>query len=233
MVNEKEVLNKIFIPLYNKVKNKDCVGNGTTELISVTLHLCPDNSVLDFGCKKTNQKYVDKELKWYNSQSLSIINYVDDITIWNNICTKDEKKEVNSNYGWCIFSEKNYSQYDNCINELVKDQFTRNALMYYTRPSMHEDKNRNGMSDAICTIAVQVMIRNNKLIYVVNQRSMDIIFGFFNDFAWHCHVYNKLLKDLHNRGVNVMSGEIAYNINSAHVYERHYDLLNSIIESNS
>jgi thymidylate synthase len=92
----------------------------------------------------------------------------------------------------------------------------------YNRPSMTEDYNKNGRSDYICTIYTQLFIRDNKLIYNVKQRSCDAIYGFFNDFAWHCYVYDKVFKDLLLSYPSLEIGHINYSIDSFHIYEKHF-----------
>jgi len=104
-------------------------------------------------------------------------------------------------------------------------------MMIYTRPSMHYDYNRDGMSDFICTNTTQQFIRNNKLIYRVDQRSMDMVFGLFNDLAWHQTVYNRFYNDLKKEYPNLEKGYININIGSAHVYERHFGMLEKIVEN--
>jgi len=69
--------------------------------------------------------------------------------------------------------------------------------MIYQRPSMQYDFNKNGMNDFICTNYVQLFIRNDALIYIVDMRSNDAIYGFFNDFAWHCYIYKKVYTELY------------------------------------
>jgi len=234
MKNEK-ILKSLFISFYEKLKNKEFIidKSGVTcieEIGYVLLGLDPTQSILNFYEKKTNTEYCEKELKWYLSESLSIINYVDDVKIWKDICTKDEKKEVNSNYGWCIFSSESYNQYENCKNELILNPESRRACMIYTRPNIWVDYNRNGMSDFICTNSVHCFIRNNSLIYFVNQRSCDIIYGFFNDFYWHCYVYNKLYSELLLTYPSLKIGSINFNFGSIHLYNRHYNLFTNMIE---
>ena len=80
-------------------------GVKTVELLGETLVLEPTHGELDVGVRRTNVEYVEKELRWYLSQSLSIRGYVDDVKIWSQVCDKDGV--VNSNYGWCILSEEN------------------------------------------------------------------------------------------------------------------------------
>jgi thymidylate synthase len=234
MKNE-ERLFPIIEKFYNKIKNKDFVidktGVNCVELICENIYLNPMQDELNFyNIRKTPKKYVDDELKWYLSQSLSIIGYVDNIKIWNEICTKDDKKEVNSNYGWCVFSKDNYEQYKNCLNELKLNKESRRAAMIYNRPSIWEEFKRNGMSDYICTFVTQQFIRENKLIYVVNMRSNDFIKGFFSDFSWHCYVYNKLFKDLKEIYNYLEVGHIIWIANSLHLYQNDFEKIVKIYE---
>jgi thymidylate synthase len=82
------------------------------------------------------------------------------------------------------------------------------------------DYNANGMSDFMCTNAVQYMIRDGKLNAVVQMRSNDVVFGYKNDYAWQKFVLDKLAADL-----EVTPGRIIWNAGSLHVYERHFKLV--------
>ena len=169
---------------------------------------------------KVNEEYVKRELEWYKSMSLN----VNDIpggapAIWELV--SDEEGYINSNYGWCIWSRQNYNQYHRVFEELWNNPQSRRAVMIYTRPSMWDEYNTNGMSDFMCTNAVQYMIRDGELEAVVQMRSNDVVFGYKNDYAWQKHVLDMLAKQL-----NVKSGKIYWNAGSLHVYERHFNLIN-------
>lgn len=237
MHNEKQ-LSIVLKQLYDKLKHEEFVidktGVKVVEIVGCKIDkLDPTQPNLNFqNIRKTPEKYVEKELQWYLSESLSIIDYVDHIQIWNQVCTKDEKKEINSNYGWCVFSKENYNQYNFVVDELLYNKESRRACMIYTRPSMTVEYNRNGMSDYICTFNTQHLIRDNKLIYIVNMRSNDVKNGFFSDFPWHCFVYNKLYNDLKDKKYSDLHiGEIIWIANSFHIYEYDFDMLIKIIES--
>ena len=183
----------------------------------------------DWIIREPNYDYAKREIEWYESQSL----YVKDIPgdtpkIWQACADKDGK--INSNYGWCIFSDENGSQYDHCLNRLLDDHHTREACMIYTRPSMQVDCNSNGMHDFMCTYATQVSLNevsNNKykLDYTVFQRSCDACFGYNNDNIWHRYVMRKLVDELNKHSMNVILGDMTYNCGSLHVYERHFKYL--------
>lgn len=164
-----------------------------------------------------NQDYIDRELAWYQSQSLNVHAIPGGPpAIWKQVADKDGF--INSNYGWCVFSEYNGNQYSNVLNELRSFPNSRRAVMIYTRPTMWTDYNKNGMSDFMCTNAVQYMIRDGELITVVQMRSNDVVFGYRNDYAWQRHLSDKLAADL-----GLPSGPIYWNVGSLHVYERHFD----------
>jgi len=166
-----------------------------------------------------NENYVQRELEWYRSLSRN----VNDIpggppTIWKEVA--DSRGFINSNYGWCIWSDANGRQYNRTLDELRKNPYSRRAIMIYTRPSMWNDYNRDGMSDFMCTNAVQYLLRDGKLNAVVQMRSNDAIFGYKNDYAWQRYVLEVLARDLETD-----PGKIYWNVGSLHVYERHFKLV--------
>ena len=168
-------------------------------------------------------KYIERELQWYDSQSL----YVDDIPgatpqIWKDI-SSDEGK-INSNYGWCIYSEENGNQYKHVLRELRNNPNSRRAVMLYNRPSMHLDYNRDGMSDFMCTYSNTFMIRDGCLISHYLMRSNDAVFGYNNDVAWAKYVQDKLASDL-----GIPSGDIIWTATNLHVYERHFGFIEDLI----
>ena len=170
-----------------------------------------------------NEDYVERELAWYKSQSLNVNDIPGETpAIWKAVATEDGY--INSNYGWCIWSDENHNQYTNVLDELKKNPDSRRANMIYTRPTMHSDYNRNGMSDFMCTNNVQYLIRNGELNALVYMRSNDAVFGYKNDWAWQKHVLDSLCKEL-----NVPAGQIYWNVSSLHIYERHFDLLKDAI----
>ena len=208
---------------------------GYVELLAHQILLDPYSPYIylskDFS---TPKKYVKSELDWYKSMDLSIIGHegIESNPTWQSCCTKDEKKEINSNYGWCVFSEENGSQYDNCLEVLKKDKTTRNAIIVYNRPSIYKDYKRDGMHDMICTMYSHFFIRNNKLMMVHNMRSNDIRYGFIcSDLAWNCFVYQNLYEDLKETYPDLEVGQIIWTSDSMHLYSRHFEALEKYFES--
>ena len=191
----------------------DKTGVKTIEMIGATFEA--DEPTI-FG--EVNEEYVERELAWYKSMSLS----VNDIpgktpAIWQQVA--DENGYINSNYGWAIYHKDNHLQYANVLNELTFSPNSRRAVMIYTRPTMWQDYNRDGMSDFMCTNAVQYMIRDGQLVAIVQMRSNDVVFGYRNDYAWQKYVADCLTKDLDLE----KQPKIIWHVGNLHVYERHFD----------
>ena len=161
-----------FVEQYSSQKFVvDKTGVSTLELVGASF--CANEGSI-FG--DVNDDYIERELEWYLSQSL----YVKDIPgkvpkIWQDVSSRDGK--INSNYGYLVFNSENYAQYENVLMELSRSPNSRRAVMIYTRPSMHSNWCVDGMSDFVCTNAVQYMIRGGELQVVVQMRSNDVVYA--------------------------------------------------------
>ena len=244
--NDSVVMDSFLYPLYNKIINKEFVNTGANasqtvgqetyvELIARKVQLDPYAPYIYIDKNfQTPKKYVKAELDWYKSMDLSIIGHegIESNPTWQSCCTKDEKKEVNSNYGWCVFSEENGSQYDNCLEVLKKDKTTRNAIIMYNRPEIYKDYKRDGMHDMICTFMSHFFIRLNRLYMIHNMRSNDVRYGFIcSDLAWNCFVYQNMYEDLKSTYPDLEVGTIIWTSDSMHLYSRHFEDLKNFVES--
>ena len=198
----------------------DRTGVKTIEIIGATF-LADE----DYIVREPNYDYIMRELEWYESTSRNV-NDIPGVVpaIWQSIATKDGK--INSNYGWCIWSDENFNQYENVLKELRANPDSRRATMIYNRPSMHQDYNRDGMNDFMCTFANSFFVRDGKLISHFIMRSTDAVFGFNNDVAWAMYVQKKLARDL-----EVLPGDLIWTSANIHVYERHFSALEKMIET--
>lgn len=234
-LNNKPNTETINIILTNKYNSNDIRTISNSKCIEI--QNCNFIADKDWIVREPNYDYAERELEWYKSQSL----YVDDIPgntpkIWEQVSSKtNDIGKINSNYGWCIFSNENGNQYRECKNALINDPYTRQAVMFYNRPSMHKDANKDGMHDFMCTYQVQCFLNKYFYIgdykkeqfyilkYIVYQRSQDLVFGYDNDILWHDYVANKLCHELSNKiGYKVYPSYIECNVGSAHIYERHF-----------
>lgn len=192
------------------------------------------DEVTIFG--KPSPDYVRREIQWYLTQDRRLSAMEGPIPeIWRRVSSN--VGTVNSNYGWCVFSEENGSQFDHCWRELAQNPRSRRACMIYQRPSMHVDAFDQSMSDFICTNAVHCFVREQsagppRLYYHVYMRSNDAVFGYKNDLAWHEFVYYLLLLYLRIVPELEILGTlpIFWNAASLHVYRRHWGLVDGSAE---
>jgi len=197
----------------------DKTGVKTVEVIGATFIADEDHII-----RKPAYAYIERELEWYKSQSLNVNDIPGETPqIWKSVASTEGL--INSNYGWCIYSEENGNQYKHVLRELNNNPNSRRATMIYNRPSMHLDYNRDGMSDFMCTYANTFYVRDNKLVSHYLMRSNDAVFGYNNDYAWAKYVQNQLAEDL---GIEV--GELIWTASNFHVYERHFNLIEELID---
>jgi thymidylate synthase len=201
----------------------DKTGVKTVELIGASF--IADEDII-FG--SLNAEYIQHELDWYLSQSLNVNDIPGKVpTIWKAVATPDGL--INSNYGYLVYNSANGNQYKNTVDELLRNPDSRRAIMIYTRPSMHTDWCTDGMSDFICTNAVQFLIRDGRCHAVLQMRSNDAWAGYRNDYAWQKYVLSRLVNDLKSHGKEVEVGTITWQVGSLHLYERQFYLLDHYI----
>lgn len=228
MRNSEQLL-LVLSNLKHNLDNNIFVIDGSTKMVEVlnaNMVLDPNDKIIKLNGRQTPEKYVEQELEWYDSQDLSVNEIGKHASLWLKICSTDGM--INSNYGYLIYSNENHNQYNNALLQLKDSKHSRRAIMIYNRPSIHTDSVKLGMSDFICTLAQHFFIRDNKLHSVVNMRSNDAIYGFFNDFYWFATVQQRFLQDVNKYYKEVEMGSLYYSANSFHVYERHFEMLNKI-----
>lgn len=185
-------------------------------------------------------EYLRAEFVWYMSGFLTVefISYYG--SMWNHLTNQvkienndDINTQINSNYGFHVFFKsptaglgiKNpLSQFDWIVNELKKDRSSRKAIMQYTWPIIYLD----GIRDFTCTQTQHFLIRNEKLINLVNIRSSDAIKGLTFDIPWWDFVGQAV-----GYFLGVDSPELVVNIGSSHFYDSDSKLVNSILDNAS
>lgn len=199
----------------NFVLSRD--GSKTVELIGASF-VADEDAI--FG--RPNDEYIEREIRWYDSQSLDIKGIYggrrEPPAAW--VQTANQCGRINSNYGYLIYNDRNYNQYNNVLCELQRNPNSRRASMIYQRPSIWHDHSYGGRNDFICTNAVTYYIRGDELHAVVQMRSNDVVFGYKNDVAWQREVLSRLANDL-----NCKTGTITWQVQNLHVYERHFHLI--------
>lgn len=228
-LNNVNDIRKFFIDeLKDEAYTIDKTSQKTIELIGA--QFIADEPFI-FGTP--NLDYIKKEIAWYESQSTNIYDInkesgADAPAAWK--YTANKHGEINSNYGHLIFSEKYFHQYGMVLDELLRNPDGRRATMVYNRPSIWIEFDENGKNDFICTNAVTYYIRDGLLHAVVQMRSNDVIYGYKNDYAWQQYVLEKMAFDYTNldrydNGNVIEPGQIIWQVQNLHVYERHFHLV--------
>jgi len=201
----------------------DKTGMKTIEILGASF-LADERAI--FGT--VNQEYVDQEIDWYNGQSTNINDIRDGEppAAWQ--YAADRHGNIHSNYGYLIFSKRYHNQFKNALNELCQNPDSRRANMIYTRPEIWTEFDEGGKSDFICTNAVCYCIRDGKMHAVVQMRSNDVVFGYKNDRAWAKYILDAMVSDynwMNPKGDIVEAGDIHWQVQNLHVYERHFHLV--------
>lgn len=190
---------------YDLIKNKGLEFDNTKALFNIGFEILNplDNSITsDF--RNWNNKYADREWKWYlegNPSAKEISKYA---PIWKNMM--DENGNVRSNYGW---QWRRNNQLDKVINLLKQKKDTRKATI-----SIYDGKEINTYyKDTPCTYAIQFTILNNKLNMTVLMRSNDLWYGFCND--QYC--FSKLQEMVSNE-LNIKTGSYYHFSQNLHLY---------------
>lgn len=202
-------------------------GLDTKELINQTLVIeHPMECILSNPHRKLSLDYVNREFDWYMSGELTIDGIKDHASMWKSLLNPDGYT-INSNYGYYVFNQEvnGVNQFDWVVNSLKKDESSRQAIINFNQPKHKFEANK----DFVCTINNQFLIRDNKLISLVNMRSCDLIFGASYDIPWFSYVQYRVYKELLKTYPQLQIGRLEHTSASLHIYERHFNMLDLII----
>lgn len=188
----------------------------------------PKQCLCDIGSRKFPFFYQLWEAVWYMSWSLKTDFIWNFSQLWPNI--KNDKWEINSNYWFLVFHKKNamnweMTQYEYALNSLLKDKDSRQAIIHYNQAE-HQVETK----DFPCTYNQQFFIRDNKLYWVSNMRSNDIIFWLTFDIVWFSLVLQSLYLDLKKTYQDLELWYMIHNAWSFHFYEDFFETVENIIK---
>lgn len=177
------------------------------------------NPVTSFTDRGLNLKYAKEEFKWY----LRADRFDDTIEKYASMWAKVRQPDGSyfSNYGQYIFPK----QFKFVVNELLRDPDSRRASIVLLKAEhlFHENK------DIVCTYAINFRIRNHALHMTVMMRSNDVIFGTTNDVFCFSMLY-RMVYALLLIHMPLRKGQYTHFVNSLHVYDRHFDMIQAIIK---
>jgi thymidylate synthase len=175
----------------------------------------------------SQKKYLAAEFLWYFLGRNDVSFISKHAKFWETIQNPDGT--ANSAYGNLIFSVKNHvgtSQYQWALTSLIKDQYTRQAVMHFNMPIHQYAENK----DFVCTMYANFHIRENRLHMSVFMRSNDAIWGTPTDVAFFCALQMQMLAHLKPTYPNLELGQYSHTANSYHIYDRHYELVNQMLQ---
>lgn len=209
-----------------KQKGKECYPRGlkVLEIENFNYELSPYVRFTSFDARNINLNYIKTEFLWYlkgDKYDLSICNHA---KIWSDIINTDDNS-INSNYGQYIFGSQ--MQFNYVINELIKDKDSRRASIVI----LNKDHLKLESKDTPCTYSINFRIRENKLNMSINMRSQDAIFGMTNDAACFSFIHEMVYIYLKDTYKDLEYGIYHHNVDSFHVYERHFNMLDNLLKS--
>lgn len=186
----------------------------------------PRNRIPFVPKRKFSISYMIAELLWYVSgnNSTEWISYYS--SFWKKI--SDDGMTANSAYGARIFvpnkaiANSEFSQWDYVKEELHNDPDSRRAVIHIRVPQ----DSISAKLDVPCTLALQFFIRDQKLHMITHMRSSDLILGIAYDIPAFTFFQELLALEL---GVGL--GEYIHFSNSLHIYQRHYKMVESFLQT--
>jgi thymidylate synthase len=204
-------------------------GTTSKELLDVALVIeDPTKCLYSNQVRGSQLKYIAAEFLWYYSGRNDVEFISKWAKFWETIQNPDGT--ANSAYGNLIFTETNehgFSQYQWAIQSLINDANTRQAILHFNKPKHQNSSNK----DFVCTMYANLHIRRNKLYMSVFMRSNDVILGTPTDVAFFCSLQMQIHSHLKEFYPDLELGSYTHVANSYHVYDRHYDLVNRMLDS--
>jgi thymidylate synthase len=178
--------------------------------------------------------YQWKELAWYFSGERESYFIRNAAKLWEQQQNSDDT--LNSNYGFLVFYQKQkhpslgnvcMPPFDWAWKSLSLDKDSRRAVINYNTGQYNFLDNK----DYICTQHQAFYIRGNKLLCYVALRSSDAIYGLPYNMVWWRTVYQMMMFRLKPFYPELEQEEIIVTIYSAHIYKRHYDLVDRMLQA--
>lgn len=217
-------------------------GKPIKELIAASFTLTdPRNRIIDSPARAVNYGFAVGELCWYLRGDTDL----ETMLYYNKRMGQfsDDGKTINSAYGHRMFKTRwlgnrftgcghemeDKSQFDNIVQELVRDPDSRRAVMHINEPPDLYRAVMSGSKDVPCTMSIQLLIRDRKLHMHVLMRSNDVVWGLpYDVFSFTClqEAFLHLLKD---QGAQVDDiGHYHHTAGSLHVYETHFAMAEEV-----
>lgn len=198
----------IYRALCQRLLRKGHEVSGTRELNGVVLKLTDiSNNVVNI--RNISKSYLFGELVWYFTGRNDVEFISKFASLWSRIT--DDGVTSNSAYGDIIFKRYGFNQVEKVIELLKKDPESRRAVINFNVPNEKVIETK----DEICTVSLQMILRDNKLDCIGVMRSNDIWFGLPYDVVFFTELQKHIAREL-----GVEYGTYTHFVGSLHVYDR-------------
>lgn len=210
-------LDDIYREICNRLLNEGTTVSNTRELNNASFTLTDiTNNVINI--RNISKSYLFGELLWYMT-ARDDIDFIQKFSgFWGRI--SDDGVHSNSAYGHILFKRHGFNQVEKIIDLLKTDKNSRRAVLNFNVPNVNVIETK----DEICTIALQMYIRDNKLHCTGIMRSNDIWLGTPYDVTF----FTELQKYIAHR-VGVEYGTYTHFVTSIHVYDRNFEDLKNVL----
>lgn len=217
----------IFLNVYNQLYTRGYTshprGMRVIEIQDFMVTLPPYERFTSFNARKFNLDYAKFEMLWYFTADPHNDMILKSASMWDDLRQPDGRWF--SNYGQYWFGSPQYG-FDWVVGSLIKDKDTRQAVI----PMLRHGHLFTSNKDVVCTQSISFRIRRNKLYMSVNMRSQDAVWGFTNDIFCFSVLHEMVYKTLLDTYDDLEMGTFTHKVDSFHVYERHFIMLEQILD---
>ena len=171
-------------------------------------------------CRRISYAYAVAELAWYFAGRNDVAFISKFASLWERIT--DDGYTNNSAYGYILQAKYMFNQIETIVRLLRKDATSRRAVLNLNVPNAHVLETK----DEPCTIALQFLIRHNRLHCTAIMRSNDLWFGTPYDVIYFTAIQAFIAREL---GVSL--GEYTHIAVSLHVYLRYLERLRDVVQN--
>ncbi len=196
-------------------------GQEVKEVQDLQLIVLPEYPFMSFKARKYPVDYFKKEMRWYLGANKHDCTIMELASIWSLVVNPDNT--FNSNYGQYWFGEQHGLW--TAFLELVRDRDSRRAII----PMLRAEHLEPHVKDVVCTETVGFRIRDDQLSMWVHMRSSDAIYGLGTDIPAFAFVFRLMYAMLEMVGISLTPGNIMITAASAHIYAKHYDMVQQIL----
>jgi thymidylate synthase len=198
-------------------------NGGTREVLGASFSIQEGNPIwIDCPTRKWNPVYAAGEALWYLSGDDSLRGIAKFAPSYSRF--SDDKKTLHGAYGPRIWKSMRA-----LINELHRNPDSRRAVIPIWSGPADWRAIEDSSLDIPCTVSLQFLIREGRLIMFVNMRSNDVWLGLPNDvFAFRCVQYF-VADSLAVLGSPVEVGAYYHSASSLHIYDQNRELCEVIL----